>query len=780
MLNLTVTTAADVVDETDGLVSLREAVAAANASDAAEITIGFAAGLNTVRLERGLLLPFDAAAGTLRISGDTDGDGVSDVTLTDGAGGFSGGYVLRNQSAERSVVIENIAFSGFTIDDYIDQPGQGVDGERPVSSGQGGGSGTDGRPGIGPSVLYNLADMALVRVEFAENVVGLAPDGGTEAGGGNASGGFAGAPGADGFNGRDGGDGRPGGSGGGGGTGGDGGATAGSILNYAGATLSLRDVVVGAGVSTRGLDGGDGGRGGDGARGGRGGDGSDASTFSHGAGDGGDGGRGGNGGAGGAGGAGGDAANGLVNLGSFTAATPLGLHAASAGTATAGTGGTGGAGGSRGEGGARGLGGDGAFGRSAGSNGSAGSPGTAGARGTDGAAGREAGAFLGRTGEALAHVNTLVYLIDRPVSVVEGETAAFTLVRGGNTDTTVSVRYELVSQDGFQRADLAAGALPFSGSVTFQANGPDVLRLAFATLRDGLNEGTETFELRLLGAETQGGRSETAGLGTARADATVLNENVPTPGNDIFTGSDRDEVIDLLAGNDVFAARGGNDLVAGGAGNDRLAGEAGDDTLNGGEGADTLDGGEGDDLIWGGLSPNDLRDVVFGLGGNDTIHGGAGNDDLNGGDGDDLIFGEAGADTVIGNAGNDTLNGGGLSDALFGGPGADVLNGGFGFDRLNGGAGADRFFHLGVRDHGSDWIQDFSAADGDSLLYGGTATAAQFQVNLARTPGAGAQGIDEAFVIHRPTGQILWALVDGGALTSITLQTGGQTFDLLA
>jgi len=34
-------------------------------------------------------------------------------------------------------------------------------------------------------------------------------------------------------------------------------------------------------------------------------------------------------------------------------------------------------------------------------------------------------------------------------------------------------------------------------------------------------------------------------------------------------------------------------------------------------------------------------------------------------------------------------------------------------------------------------------------------------------------------VIYRPTGQILWALVDGGAEAQINLQIGAQVFDLL-
>ena len=151
---------------------------------------------------------------------------------------------------------------------------------------------------------------------------------------------------------------------------------------------------------------------------------------------------------------------------------------------------------------------------------------------------------------------------------------------------------------------------------------------------------------------------------------------------------------------------------------------------------------------------------------------------LIGTEGDDKIFG---ADTLIGNGGADVLNGGALSDVLFGNDGFDFLNGGFGHDRLNGGAGPDRFFHQGVAGHGSDWIQDYAAAEGDRLVWGGAASAteSQFQVNIAHTEGAGSAAVDEAFVIWRPPGQILWALVDGAGQNDIRLQIGGEVFDLV-
>jgi len=218
-----------------------------------------------------------------------------------------------------------------------------------------------------------------------------------------------------------------------------------------------------------------------------------------------------------------------------------------------------------------------------------------------------------------------------------------------------------------------------------------------------------------------------------------------------------------------------------GSGNDSITGNTANNVLRGGDGADTISGGAGNDTIFGGNTAADLRDVVYGGDGNDSIDGGYGNDELRGDAGNDVIEGGYGADTVLGGAGNDVLTGSAWGDVLFGGDGDDFINGGFGFDRVNGGTGADRFFHIGEAGHGSDWIQDYTGAEGDTLLFGiATATRAQFQINWASTPSAGDAGVREAFVIYRPTGQIIWALVDGAANDHIWLQIGANTYDLLA
>ncbi len=238
-------------------------------------------------------------------------------------------------------------------------------------------------------------------------------------------------------------------------------------------------------------------------------------------------------------------------------------------------------------------------------------------------------------------------------------------------------------------------------------------------------------------------------------------------------------------GNDRRTGDGGDNVIRGLDGDDVLIGLEGADTLEGGDGADTLNGGDGNDRILGGASDADLRDVVYAGSGDDDVDAGHGNDQVFGQEGNDTIAGGFGADELRGQDGDDVLTGGALSDLIFGGDGNDFVNGGFGYDRINGGDGADRFFHLGVADHGSDWVQDYDAAEGDVLVFGGMASSDRFQVNLAHTETpdgvrSGDAAVQEAFVIDRSTGQILWALVDGEGQDQINIQIGGEVFDLMA
>ncbi|MFC3613444.1 calcium-binding protein [Lutimaribacter marinistellae] len=256
-------------------------------------------------------------------------------------------------------------------------------------------------------------------------------------------------------------------------------------------------------------------------------------------------------------------------------------------------------------------------------------------------------------------------------------------------------------------------------------------------------------------------------------------------GDERLDGSDDAEQVIAGGGNDEVNGGGGDDSIDGGTGNDTLRGGDGEDVINGGDGNDTVNAGDGNDEVLGGDSPDDLRDVIYGGDGDDLLNGGYGNDQIFGQGGNDTIAGGFGADELQGQEDDDVVTGGALSDLVFGGGGNDFVNGGFGYDRINGGDGADRFFHLGVFDHGSDWVQDYDAAEGDVLVFGQAATADQFQINLAHTATpdgerSGEDDVQEAFVIYRPTGQIMWALVDGEGQSSINVQAGGELFDLLA
>ena len=344
---------------------------------------------------------------------------------------------------------------------------------------------------------------------------------------------------------------------------------------------------------------------------------------------------------------------------------------------------------------------------------------------------------------------TLLYgIVKTPMAF---DIAAIQQKYGANTEwATGNDAYVLVAANG-----------PGTGyTAIWDAGGTDTMR------HDGSTSATIDLRAATLNVEEGGGGfvSFVEGIfgGFTIASGVVIENSLGGNGSDVITGNG---VANRLEGR---------------SGNDRIDGRFGNDSLYGGDGSDTLTGADGDDFIYGGTSASDLRDVIYGGNGNDYVDGGWGNDELNGGEGNDTILGDFGSDTLIGNAGNDLISGGAGSDLMFGGPGNDTLNGGWGFDRMNGGTGADRFFHTGVADHASDWIQDYSAAEGDVLVFGlAGATRAQFQVNMNTTPGAGSGSVAEAFVIYRPTGQIMWALVDGDAQSQINLQLGSAVFDLL-
>ncbi len=98
--------------------------------------------------------------------------------------------------------------------------------------------------------------------------------------------------------------------------------------------------------------------------------------------------------------------------------------------------------------------------------------------------------------------------------------------------------------------------------------------------------------------------------------------------------------------------------------------------------------------------------------------GGDGFNDIFGENGNDVLRGGGGSNTIAGGAGADLLEGAGYIDMLNGGSGDDRLIGGGGADQLYGNDGSDSFVFLAA-DKAFDYINDFSAAEGDKLVFEG-------------------------------------------------------------
>ncbi|MEM1170443.1 MAG: DUF4347 domain-containing protein [Cyanobacteria bacterium P01_H01_bin.35] len=94
---------------------------------------------------------------------------------------------------------------------------------------------------------------------------------------------------------------------------------------------------------------------------------------------------------------------------------------------------------------------------------------------------------------------------------------------------------------------------------------------------------------------------------------------------------------------EVLDGAGGNDTIIGLAGNDTINGRGGDDQIIGSRGNEILYGKDGDDTLQGRLG----NDRLFGGNGNDSLVGGQGRDRFNGGTGNDTLIGGASIDRFI-------------------------------------------------------------------------------------------------------------------------------------
>ena len=255
----------------------------------------------------------------------------------------------------------------------------------------------------------------------------------------------------------------------------------------------------------------------------------------------------------------------------------------------------------------------------------------------------------------------------------------------------------------------------------------------------GTGEGTDT--LTSIEAIRLGGIN-----GTDYAIGDLVNAGTInlTNGDDVYSGTPNDVVINALDGNDIIDGGTGNNTLNGDGGNDTLI-SLGNDILNGGTGNDliemggnifdvatTTDGGadidtisfstlaqlpsgnlflvvdlqgqaysvhDGSTLLYVDQFTNfenatgsefaDLlqgdagTNVLLGLGGDDNLQGRDGNDIIEGGAGDDILNGDAGDDILYGGTGNNTYNGGDGDDTLISGGSFNVFDGGAGIDTLS-------------------------------------------------------------------------------------------------
>ncbi|NEQ76160.1 MAG: DUF4347 domain-containing protein [Okeania sp. SIO2C9] len=188
------------------------------------------------------------------------------------------------------------------------------------------------------------------------------------------------------------------------------------------------------------------------------------------------------------------------------------------------------------------------------------------------------------------------------------------------------------------------------------------------------------------------------------------------------------------------------------------------------------------------LNGTNENNTITGLTGNDTINGRGGDDQIIGSLGSDFLYGKDGDDTLEGRQDNDFLFGGNGNDSLVGGIGRDRFNGGTGNDTLTGGASIDRFIfntndEFNSEDMGIDDITDFVPGQDIILLDKSTFTeitsdsGVGFSVNIEFaivTSDAEAE-TSEAFIIYNSNNGKLFYNANG---TEAEFGSGGEFANL--
>jgi Tol biopolymer transport system component len=156
----------------------------------------------------------------------------------------------------------------------------------------------------------------------------------------------------------------------------------------------------------------------------------------------------------------------------------------------------------------------------------------------------------------------------------------------------------------------------------------------------------------------------TAGGTSVQATGPQYTLRMGQPGKDRITGTQRDDKVCGLGGNDVIHLEGGADVAYG-------------------------------DMCGAAIPPVDDTAAIAGLRAAPPPGGASGNDSLIGGTGNDQLYGGWGNDRLVGGSGDDAMYGGVGRDRLIGGPGSNIYRAGPGRDSINAANGTEDLVDCG-------------------------------------------------------------------------------------
>jgi Ca2+-binding RTX toxin-like protein len=254
------------------------------------------------------------------------------------------------------------------------------------------------------------------------------------------------------------------------------------------------------------------------------------------------------------------------------------------------------------------------------------------------------------------------------------------------------------------------------------------------TINDYFSGTAETVEESTAGSgaiESLLFNDQTLNFAAVQSLLTGNNRYTGSSGNDLIQTLEGDDYLNGLAGNDTLIAHDGDDTLVGGSGNDSLNGGNGQNTyaFDNGWGVDTIADSAGTGLVdfrnaTGNLTI-DLNAGSISQGSNAVSWSGSIIDHAVGGYNNDTITGTSEANYLDGQSGDDSIAAAGGDDTLVGGTGNDTLDGG---------SGENSYVFE------SNWGQDSISGDSGTGTVDLSGVAANLSIQL--TSGSGAEVTD--------------------------------------